>query len=178
MSSEEIAGLITEVTSQVFSMMLGIEVQPEQPVIEQMGAGPSEGVVALVGLAGPWVGTGTLSCSPDEACWLASKMLGSDYDSVNEDVLDAVGEIANMVIGNLKTNIEERVGPMGLSVPTVVYGRNFTTRSVGKQDWTVVRFDCGEGKVAVQVMLTPAPAPQPHLMNATQYVAPVESRVA
>lgn len=169
MNSAYIAKQITCATTDVFSMMLGIDVQPDCPVEERNGPGPSEGVVALVGLAGPWVGTGTVSCSPEEACWLAGKMLGTDYGSVNEDVLDAVGEIANMVIGNIKTNLEEDLGPMGLSVPTVVYGRNFTTRCVGKQTWTVVKFNCGAGNVTVQVMLTQA---QP--LNGVRYVAPPE----
>lgn len=173
MDSAHIAKHITGATGDVFSMMLGLEARPDEPVVDRMGPGPSEGVVALVGLAGSWVGTGTVSCSPEEACWLAGKMLGSEYPSVNEDVLDAVGEIANMVIGNIKTNLEEELGPMGLSVPTVVYGRNFTTRCVGKQNWTVVKFNCGEGTVTVQVMLTPA---QP--VHGTRYVAPSEAVLA
>lgn len=172
MESERIAEQITAATADVFSMMLGLEARPSTPVVERLGAGPSEGVVALVGLAGAWIGTGTVSCSPEEACWLASQMLGTEYQSVSEDVLDAIGEIANMVIGNIKTNIEEELGPMGLSVPTVVFGRNFTTRCVGKQAWTVVKFDCGGGTVTVQVMLTPA---QPQ--HGTRFVAPLEAAV-
>ena len=66
------------------------------------------------------------------------------YDAIDEDVLDAVAEVTNMIIGNVKTALENRLGAMGLSTPTVIYGRNFQTRSSGNQEWTVVPFDAGE----------------------------------
>ncbi|HYP08368.1 MAG TPA: hypothetical protein VER03_19195, partial [Bryobacteraceae bacterium] len=44
-------------------------------------------------------------------------------------------------------------GPMGLSIPTVIYGRNFSSRAVGKQEWTVVPFDCEGERLEVQLCL-------------------------
>ena len=49
-----------------------------------------------------------------------------------------------MIIGNVKTALESRLGAMGLSTPTVIYGRNFQTRRSGNQKWTVVPFALGE----------------------------------
>jgi chemotaxis protein CheX len=60
-----------------------------------------------------------------------------------------------MIIGNVKTSIEERLGPMGLSIPTVIYGRNFSSRTVGKQNWTVVPFHLGEERLEIQLCLAP-----------------------
>jgi chemotaxis protein CheX len=173
MDSQQLVGNIISSTGEVFSMMVGIDARAGEPVIDGSDPGPTEGVVALVGLAGRWVGTGTVSCSPDDACWLAGKMLGAEYTSVNEDVLDALGEIANMVIGNIKTNLEKELGQMGLSVPTVVYGRNFTTRCVGRPRWTSVKFHFGRGTATVQVMLAPAQSP-----HGPQFLAPVEPAMA
>ncbi|MBM3737265.1 MAG: chemotaxis protein CheX [Acidobacteria bacterium] len=154
MEREQIAETMIAATNDVFAMMLGVDVAVGAPGYDHRGSGPNRGVVALVGLAGTWAGTGTINCTPEQACWLASQMLGQEFPAVNEDVLDAVGEIANMVIGNIKTSLEEALGPIGLSVPTVVYGRNFATRSVGKQSWTVVEFGCGAGSVSVGVMIS------------------------
>jgi CheY-specific phosphatase CheX len=61
-----------------------------------------------------------------------------------------------MILGNLKTSIEDQVGSMWLSVPTVVFGRNFTARSIGKQKWTVVHFRCVGQEMTVQLFLTEA----------------------
>jgi chemotaxis protein CheX len=134
--------------------MLGQQARMAEASVEHGGQGADNGVAGLVGLAGLWQGTGCISCSAELACKLASHMMMTDYETVGDDVLDAMGEIANMVVGNIKTSLEESLGPMGLSVPTVVYGRNFTTRTVGKHEWTVVRFDCEGSHFVVQMMLT------------------------
>jgi chemotaxis protein CheX len=156
LTHEDLARRITAATSEVFEMMLGTPAEAGEAHIEESGSGPTEGVVALVGLTGPLVGTGCVSCDADLACRLAGHMLMSEFPSVDCDVLDALGEIANMIIGNIKTSIEDEYGPMWLSVPTVVYGRNFTTRSVGKHSWTVVPFSCDGNKMLVQMFLTEA----------------------
>lgn len=155
MEQEELVSYILESTESVFSTMLGLEIRAGAPRYSQGAVGPSYGVAALVGLAGSWVGTGSVDCSAEFACTIAGAMLGSDYDTVNDDVLDAMGEVANMIIGNIKTNVENQVGPMELSIPTVVYGRNFTTRTQRHNQWTVVPFECHGQEFMIQVMLLP-----------------------
>jgi len=69
--------------------------------------------------------------------------------------LDSVAEVTNMIIGNVKTHLENRLGGMGLSTPTVIYGRNFQTRSTKNREWTVVPFDCEGERLCVQVCIVP-----------------------
>ena len=155
MDHEEVVKEICDATKGVFETMLGLEVQPGEPSTEQAVPGPTNGVVSLVGMAGDWIGTGSISCSAATACMLSSHFLMAEFDSVNEDVLDAVAELSNMIIGNFKTAMEENLGPMGLSIPTVIFGRNFTTRSITKKNWTVVPFTCGDHHFDIHVCLTP-----------------------
>lgn len=42
---------------------------------------------------------------------------------------------------------------MGLSIPTVIYSRNFTTCSLGHEEWVVVPFDCADHKMEVKVRI-------------------------
>jgi chemotaxis protein CheX len=58
-----------------------------------------------------------------------------------------------MILGNVKTTFEETLGPMGLSIPTVIYGRNFTTRSVGHCEWSVVPFELDGDYIEIQISL-------------------------
>lgn len=155
MQHEDLSRYILESTEGVFSTMLGLEVTAREPRIAQGNMGPSFGVAALVGLAGPWIGNGSVDCSATLACTIAGAMLGTEYQAVNDDVLDAMGEVANMIIGNVKTSAEAMVGPLDLSIPTVVYGRNFTTRNQKQNQWTVVPFRCQGEEFQVQVMLIP-----------------------
>ncbi len=140
-------------TSEVFATMLGMEAQAGEVKQGSSAPAPTEGVVSLIGLTGPWVGTGSISCSPRMACAVAGALMMCEYPAVDEEVLDAVAEVTNMVIGNAKTMIEEKVGPMGLSIPTVIFGRNFSTKSAGSRSWTMVPFHFSVGKVLVQMCL-------------------------
>ncbi len=79
----------------------------------------------------------------------------AEYDSVNEDVLDAIAEITNMIIGNVKNALEQKVGEMGLSTPTVIFGRNFQTRSAKTNEWIIMRFVIAENEMFIQMCLAP-----------------------
>ena len=144
---------IRQATEAVLSTMMGLEAKAGRPSADSAGPGPIGGVSAMVGIVGPWAGAGTVSCDGALACRLAGAMLMATYDSVNDDVLDAMGEVANMIIGNIKTNLEQTLGPMALGVPTVTFGKDFATRSTLKQTWTLVPFACDGGHLFVQVLL-------------------------
>ena len=153
---EDIVAAVTSATREVFSTMLCLSLEPDDARSEAAEAASFDGVVALVGIAGSWTGSGRISCSPQFACRLAGALLMSSYAAVDEDVLDAVAEIANMIVGNVKTIFEEKLGPLGLSVPTVIFGRNYQTRSSGVTRWTVVPFRSGEESMEVRFCLMPA----------------------
>jgi chemotaxis protein CheX len=155
LSHEEMVELVRSAATDVFTTMLALEPAPGEAYIDCAPA-LTNGVVSLIGLAGAWVGSGSISCTAELACTMASQLMMAEYAAVNDDVLDAVAEITNMIIGNVKTGLEERLGPMGLSIPTVVYGRNFSSRTVGKQAWTVVPFHVGTEVMEIQLCLAPS----------------------
>jgi chemotaxis protein CheX len=140
-------------TQAVFSTMLGMDLTAGEAYDKKGAANPTDGVVSLIGLAGPWMGTGSIACSPALACKVSGALLMSEYAGVDDEVLDAMAEVTNMVIGNVKTIIEEEVGPMGLSIPTVIFGKNFATKSVGSSSWTVVPFTYEGETMIVQICL-------------------------
>ena len=174
-TSAELSDAIKAATHDVFLTMLGVELKPGEVYTEKTEAAPASGVVSLIGLAGPWVGTGSLSCTASFACRIAGQMLMTEYPAICEDVLDAVAEITNMIVGNVKTTLENRVGNMLLSTPTVIYGRNFQTRSARNQEWTIVPFEWDGERMCVQVCIAPNPDaesktvrpgfPVPHMLN-------------
>lgn len=135
--------------------MLGMDLTFSESYVEHEHPRPTEGVVSLIGLAGEWVGTGCVSCSASFACQVSSRMLMTEIEAVGEEVLDVIAEVTNMIIGNVKTGIEEYLGPMGLSIPTVVFGKNFTARSAGDGEWTVFPFQYGEDRLEVKIFLIP-----------------------
>jgi len=157
LSKDELALAIRVSTEEVFSTMLGLDLAVGEVYVAKDSVEPSSGVVSIVGFAGPWVGSGSLYCSGPFACKIASFFLQEQFAAVNEDVLDSVAELTNMIIGNVKTHLENRLGAMGLSTPTVIYGRNFQTRSVRNQEWTVVPFTLDGDRMCVQMCIMPNP---------------------
>jgi chemotaxis protein CheX len=160
---------------EVFSTMLGSELLFAESYCDKGPSHPLDGVICLIGMAGEWTGTGTISCSAEFACKIASRMLMAEYAVVDAEVLDAVAEIANMVLGNVKTALEKSLGAMGMSIPTAIYGKNFLAKSFGDEAWTVVVFECEGQRLEVRLFLKRA---QPTLAApSAKGCAPVSLRV-
>jgi chemotaxis protein CheX len=164
-----IVNAINGAASNVFATMLGAELGQGTDSIASGPPESTDGVVSFIGIAGTWAGTGSLNCSATMACAICSQMLMTETTSVNEEVLDAVAELTNMIIGCVKTDLEQHVGALGLSIPTVVFGRNFRTRSVGSTEWIVVQFPWMGEVLSVKFSLAPnerAGHLNPHLPQA------------
>lgn len=154
----EIGSAICSAAQEVFSVMLGIELTPGGAQMgrscQRTGVAHS-GVVAVLGLTGAWGGSGEVSVESALALEIASRLLLAKYDAVDEDVLDAIAEVANMIVGNVKTSLEHTLGAMGLSAPAVFFGGEFETRVVGNPNMVLVPFACGEGAITVQIAVAP-----------------------
>ena len=123
-SHKEWVPLIEVATREVFEMMLGCKL--EQPAIAVDG--PFD-VTAMVGLAGQIRGLFTVRCAAKSATLMASKMIGMELAEGSRDVLDALGEICNMVAGNFKNKVAGLDDGCFLSVPTVITG-NYRVHSL------------------------------------------------
>jgi chemotaxis protein CheX len=153
MTKDEIVALIHADTEKVFTTMLGIQAVPSPDATQAGSGGENGGVVALLGFAGQWVGSGSVHCSAKLACVITGKLLMTEVDQVDDEVLDAIGEIANMIIGNFKDDAADKLGQLGLSTPTVIHGKNFQTRNWGGQSWVTVPFDCDGELFEVKICL-------------------------
>jgi chemotaxis protein CheX len=58
-----------------------------------------------------------------------------------------------MIVGGVKTDLEPYLGPLGLSIPTVIFGRNFKTRTAGSTEWIVVKFPWDDEVLLVKMCL-------------------------
>jgi chemotaxis protein CheX len=158
--NQHIINVVRETTCHVFSTMLSLNVTHTHAKVENRATVPTEGIVAMVGMAGAVSGNGCVCLSKTFACQVASRFLMAEYDEVNDDVLDAAAEIANMVIGGLKTLLEDEMGVMGLSVPTVVFGDKYVTRSPSLGQRVVLTFVCEELKEEFSILICLIPANQ------------------
>ncbi len=83
---------------------------------------------------------------------VAANMLGLEPDEEvsEEDLADAVGEVANMVMGGVKSRMQDEIRSLDISIPTVTSGRNLES-SVGDCTPRVVKrvnVDAFEGELS------------------------------
>jgi len=107
---------------EVFKMMLGVECQrypgPE-PIAEP------ESVTAVVGFGGVLSGACVFHSGGSTAKKLAAQMTGMEFEEIDETVQDGIGEICNMLAGSWKSKVPDLAANCGLSIPTVITGRNY-----------------------------------------------------
>ncbi len=141
------------VVQEVFRTMLGIEVEPVIVVWP-----PDEELINVaVHYAGAWKGALLLECTPGQACAFTGRLLGVDPpDEVNDDVRDAVGELANMIAGNLKPVLPPGVA---LSMPTLVEGADYALRILGGNLAGMIAFRCCAGVFWVSLIEAPDTGP-------------------
>jgi len=117
--------ILERATQEVFEIMLGCQVKPAEPAAPK----PKGGFTAIVGLAGALCGVVTLCCAPQTAGQIAKGMLGDTADSERE-VVDALGEMCNMIAGNFKNKLAGTDERCVLSVPSVVSGGEYSLHSM------------------------------------------------
>jgi chemotaxis protein CheX len=118
-------GDLETVVASVFATMMGLEVQPwSEPYPGSPGM-----LTAAVYLTGEWEGAACVHAEPLQACAFAGRFLGvSTPQSISDDVRDVMGELANMIAGNLKCTIAPGIR---VSVPSVTDGSEYSLRVCG-----------------------------------------------
>jgi chemotaxis protein CheX len=119
---------LAKATCEVFEVMVGTSL--EEAAEESSPFVPD--FAAMVGIAGSMCGLVGLHTTSDCARRIAAKMLGSDDAGAGEDAQDAFGEVCNMVAGSFKARIAGFADGCALSVPTVIFGRDFTLFSLAR----------------------------------------------
>ena len=107
-------GTVQEITEQAWLALVG-----EDEVLVPLPAPlPADTLSSWVEIVGPWTGAVVLTTGRDTAEELARCLLGEHAPAVldAEDVADALGEIANVVGGNVKAVLP---GPSVLGLPEI-----------------------------------------------------------
>ncbi len=134
---------IADITKGVFSTMVMLDVVDEPP-LDAPVLNFHETVTSMVGLAGSHSGILAIHCPKNLALLVTSNMLGMEVTDVDEDVNDAMGEIANMVGGDVKHIFSPKGADINLSIPTVIYGSDYALESMSSAESLVMPFVCGE----------------------------------
>ena len=132
---------ITQAVETIWSTMLGLEAKTSQTALNPR-LKPST-LTGCIQITGAWQGAVTVECPGGLARRVASIMFGSDACDVTADqVNDALGELTNIIGGNIKALLPE---PSQLSMPAVTEGTDYLFCIPGSRPMAELTFSC-EGK--------------------------------
>ncbi|MEE8452007.1 MAG: chemotaxis protein CheX [Thermoguttaceae bacterium] len=137
-------------TQNVFATMLECEISRADVALKSQPE-PGYDVNAIIELSGRATGTVVLSLERSVAIKAASVMLREELSEVNDDVVDAVGELANILTGGAKAKLEELA--LHVSLPRVSLGRTPLECFPENSSPICISFDCPWGGVMLEVGL-------------------------
>jgi len=138
--------MLSEIVKSVFLTMMDLELSSSETTWHPCG----DRLTSFVQLTGDWNGAVLLECSRDQACNFAGRILAMQPpETVDDDVRDVLGELANMIGGNMKCGMTPGVR---LSMPTVLDGSDYDLRVCGSQIKERLAFRCEDSHFWVTVL--------------------------
>lgn len=113
---------------RIFETMIMVPFSLGKPELKKGSEVPHE-ISSIIGLSGSVSGCVVISLSREVAFQLVASLIGEEVNELDEVCTDAIGEIANMVAGNAKTDFP--IDDTSISVPSVVVGKHKVTYPSG-----------------------------------------------
>ncbi len=151
-SEDELMMQLDKDAREIFSTMVGSEISPIYHKIETVTKF-NDCLTAMVGLAGVYNGLISISTPRSLAMKFASEMLGMTVTEVNEDVTDALGEIANMLGGSFKHHFVKDGHEVKLSTPSVITGEEYSICAGSLPDTLTILFESADQHFMISVFL-------------------------
>ncbi|MFZ0449201.1 MAG: chemotaxis protein CheX [Desulfatiglandaceae bacterium] len=134
----------------VLNTVSSTAVTPGKPYVkhDRVAKGDVTGIIGLTGEA-----RGTVSVTFTEACILDvfSKMFGEEMKTLNDEIVDAVGEISNMISGHARKKLEEIGKSLKAAIPTVVMGKNHQLTHMTNRPIIAIPFSTDKGGFTIEV---------------------------
>lgn len=108
---------------------------------------------AIIGFTGRLSGVMCLHLSSLMACNIASGLLATPIAVVDGDVRDAVGELSNMLAGNLKKQLSNTDNMFKMSIPSVIEGTEYSMHAPAEAHQVWMGVAAGDSRFKIQLVL-------------------------
>ena len=139
-------------TLEVLKKMAFMDAVPGKPSLKKDEAALGD-VSGIIGITGDAIGSLALSFSEKCICKIVSNMLGEDFREVTKEIIDAAGELTNMVSGASRTQLEKMGMSVHAAIPTVVHGQGHTITHILKSPSLVIPFSTAAGPFFIDVCI-------------------------
>lgn len=144
-SSDECVDVLRSSVTAVFSMFCG-----EEPSFLGLGNdGASGSVIGIIAMVGDVSWSLAVGFSNNTAEAMARQFAGMDIPFDSPDMSDVVGELANVLAGDVVARLDERGVKVGMSIPTVALGKDMNLAQPGAVSSLQIRFGSPQGEFVV-----------------------------
>jgi len=135
----------------ILGTMANMQAKPGKPSLksDNKPLGIVTGVIDMVGKQA--TGSIAVSFSKPVVLDIGKRMLRTDFEEVDDQIQDLVGEIANMMAGGAKANLEKDGFDFDLSLPSVKSGNDHLVEHSIKGPVIVLPFTTDKGSFFVEI---------------------------
>ena len=144
-SLEDYREAIAQVTEAVFDTMLSDSVR----LVAAPDAELATNFTGAVCYTGRWQGALVLDCRQEQAARWAERLMPITPPATVEDALDGLGELTNVIAGNLKPALPSGVV---LSIPSVIEGADYRLKICGGNIHETLYFEDEMGQFRVTLV--------------------------
>jgi len=135
---------------EVLKTMTFTDAEMEKPYLKKNDAAHGE-VSGIIGFTGDIIGSLAVSFESSCICGIATSMLGEQFHEPNRDVLDAVGELTNMISGVARTKMEKDGLLVFAAIPSVIVGKDHIISHILKAPSIVIPFSTPHGRFVIDI---------------------------
>jgi chemotaxis protein CheX len=138
-------------TISTFKTMLGCVLVRGTPYVKNCSQ-PEHEISGVIGLSGKAKGTVVVGFGREAALKATEAMLQERPPEINRDVVDAIGELANIIAGQAKSQLEHL--DLSIGLPSVITGKGHCIQFPTKVVPICIPFDSNWGPISVEVGLS------------------------
>jgi chemotaxis protein CheX len=116
-----------DVCKNVFKEFVGAELSIDRPYFAEQTTVSEWDISAVIGLTGEARGAVVISMKKTLVLRLTDMLTNTKHTKIDEEVIDAIGEIINIIAGNAKKGLEESFR-LVISLPTIVEGKGHSIK--------------------------------------------------
>jgi len=118
-------------TQTVFKTMLDIELGMEKPVLKTESNTHAD-ITGVMGLIGDQKGCMCISLSRKGSEFLYRKLMGDESGDIGPEIVDAIGELTNIISGQARKEFEKSNINLKAAIPTVMVGKDVEIHFITK----------------------------------------------
>ncbi len=144
-----------DATLHVLKVQASIDAQPGKVFAKKAGEKASGDISGVIGIVSDTFNGSVVISFPEKTfLLLMSNMLGENYTTLSQEIIDGAGEITNMIFGQAKVVLNDKGYGIKMAIPSVVSGKEHTIQAMSQSPVLVIPFTSNVGGFFVEICIS------------------------